>query len=341
MKLAPRDAGRVLDRPDPALPGLLIFGADPMRVAERRKRIVAAQIGPQGEADMRLERLDGSALRKDPALAADALKARGFFPGPRAVVVDEANEFALPALETALNGWETGDALLVVTAGDLKATSKLRKLFEGHRTALALAVYTDPPGRDEIERWLAAEGLTGLPPEALRDLVALAQALEPGEFRQTLSRIALYKHGDPAPLTPAEIALLAPAAPEAEIDELIAAVTEGERGRIAPLVARLSGQGVTPVAICIGLLRHLRTLHRLMADPAGAERAVERMRPPLYGPRRERMLKQARLWRPARLDEALTDALDLDFALRSSAPVPARALTERVLIRLAGMARSG
>lgn len=341
MKLAPRDAGRVLDRPDPGLPGLLIFGADPMRVAERRKRVVAAQIGPQGEADMRLERLDGTALRKDPAQVADALKARGFFPGPRAVVVDEANEHALAALETALSAWDEGDALLVVTAGDLKATSKLRKLFEGHRKALALAVYDDPPGRDEIERWLAAEGLTGLPGDALRDLVALAQVLEPGEFRQTLARIALYKLGDPAPLTPSEVALLAPAAPEAEIDDLIAAVAEGERGRIAPLVSRLAGQGVAPVAICIGLLRHLRVLHRLLADPAGPDRAVERLRPPLYGPRRERLLQQARLWRPARLDDALTDALALDFALRSSAPVPGRALTERVLIRLAGMARAG
>jgi DNA polymerase III subunit delta len=339
MKLAPRQAAGFLDRPDPAVPGILIFGADPMRVAERRQRLIAAQVGPQGEAEMRLERLDGGTLRKETALVVDALKARGFFAGPRAVLVDGAGELAVPAVEAALADWAQGDALLVVTAGELKPTSKLRKLFEGHRTALALAVYDDPPDRAEIEAWLAAEGLTRLPPDTLRELVALGQALEPGEFRQTLARIALYKLGDAVPLSLDEIALLAPAAPEAELDELIGAVAGGARAQIAPLVSRLSGQGTTPVAIAIGLIRHLRMLHRLLGDPAGPQRGLERMRPPVNFRLRDRVLREAGLWRPERLDEALSEAVALDMALRSSQPVPARALTERVLIRIAGLAR--
>jgi len=341
MKLAPRQAAGFLDRPDPKVPGILIFGADPMRVAERRQRLLAAHLGPDGAAEMRLDRLDGAALRKDAAQVLDALKARGFFDGARAVWVEGATETAAPALEAALADWTPGDALLVVTAGELKPTAKLRKLFEGHRTALALAVYDDPPDRAEIEAWVAAEGLTRLPPEALRELVALGQALEPGEFRQTLARIALYKYADPAPLTLDEIATLAPAAPEAEIDALIAAVASGQRAEIAPLMARLSGQGTTPVAVCIGLVRHLRLLHRLLGDPEGPARAMERLRPPVNFRLRDRLSREARQWRAERLDDALGEAVALDFALRSSAPVPARALTERALIRIAGLARPG
>jgi len=341
MKLAPRNAAAFLDRPDPGVPGILIFGADPMRVDERRQRLIAAQIGPQGEAEMRLERLDAGALRKDTAQVTDALKSRGFFDGPRAVLVDGATEYAVPALTAALADWAKGDALLVVTAGELKPVAKLRKLFEGHKAALALAVYDDPPDRAEIEGWVAAEGLTRLPPEVLKELVALGQSLEPGEFRQTLTRISLYKHGDPAPLTLDEIAELAPAAPEAEIDALIGAVAAGARGQIAPLVSRLSGQGTAPVTIAIGLIRHLRLLHRLLGDPAGPQRTMERMRPPVNFRLRDRVLRESRLWRPERLDEALSEAVALDLALRSTSPVPARALTERILIRIAGMARQG
>lgn len=341
MKLAPREAGRLLDAPPDSLPGLLIFGADPIRVAERRARVVAARIGPQGAADMRLDRIDGAALRSDGAAVTDALKARGFFPGPRAVVVDEATDSAAPALEAALAAWAPGDALLVVTAGELKPASKLRKLFEGHRSALALAVYDDPPDRAEIEGWLAAEGLTRLPPEAERELVALGQTLDPGEFRQMLARIALYKLGDPAPLTPDEIAALAPPAPEAEVDELIAAVAAGERARIAPLMSRLAGQGVAAVTVAIALVRHIRLLHRLAGDPGGPDQAVERARPPLNFRLRARVLAELRRWAPARLDEALAEAVALDLALRSSAPVPARALAERGLLRIAGLARAG
>lgn len=341
MKLAPRNAAGFLDRPDPACPGILIFGADPMRVAERRKRLIAAQIGPSGAGEMRLDQIEGGALRKDAAQVLDALKARGFFDGPRAVLVEGATDQAAPALEAALQDWTRGDALLVVTAGALKPNSKLRKLFEGHRTALCLAVYDDPPGREEIARWLAGEGLAEAPSDALRELVTLGQTLEPGEFRQTLTRIALYKLGDPAPLTLDEIATLAPPAPEAEIDALVAAVAGGARGQIAPLVARLSGQGAAPVTICIALIRHLRLLHRLTGDPAGPQRAIERLRPPLNFRLRDRVLAETRGWQPARLDEALAEAVALDFALRSSSPVPARALTERVLIRIAGLTRAG
>lgn len=339
MKLAPRDAGRFLDRPDPDVPGLLIFGADPMRVAERRQRVIAAQIGPQGDAEMRLDRIDAASLRGDAAGVGDALKARGFFAGPRAVLVDGATETAAPALAAALADWTRGDALLVVTAGELKPVSKLRKLFEGDRRALALAVYDDPPGRDEITRMLAAEGLAHLPANALRDLIALGQTLEPGEFRQTLTRIALYKLGDATELSVDEITLLAPAAPEAGIDALIAAVAEGARAQIAPLVARLTGQGVSPVAICIQLIRHIRMLHRLAGDPAGPDRAADRLRPPLNFKLKDRVLKQARAWRPDKLDEALAEAVTLDLALRSSAHVPGRALAERALIRVATLAR--
>jgi DNA polymerase-3 subunit delta len=286
---------------------------------------------------MRLDRIDGAALRKDPALVGHAVKARGFFPGPRVVVVDEATDAAAPALEGALSDWTRGDALLVVTAGDLKPTSKLRKLFESHKAALALAVYTDPPGRDEVEGWIRAAGLTRLSAEAQRDLLALGQALPPGEFRQTLDRIALYKLGDPTPLTGEEVSTLAPPAPDAEVDELIAAVAQGERARVVPLVARLAGQGTAPVGMAIALIRHLRLLHRLGDDPE----AVDRLRPPLNFRLKDQVSRQARLWSPARLDEALAEAVALDLGLRSSAPVPARALAERALIRIAGLARAG
>ena len=37
----------------------------------------------------------------------------------------------------------------------------------------------------------------------------LARALDPGDFRQTVEKIGLYKFGDDTPLTPDEIAALA------------------------------------------------------------------------------------------------------------------------------------
>jgi DNA polymerase III subunit delta len=283
MKLAPRDAAGFLAKPDPAVPAVLIYGADPMRVADRRQALLRAITGPDAEAEMRLTRMSGSELRRDPAQLIDAMKASGFFPGPRAVFLDDAVDGLAGIVAEALGAWAPGDAQLVATAGALTSASKLRKLFEGDKRALVLAVYDDPMGRSEIEAALRAEGLTP-PPEAAEALSALAQVLEPGDFRQTLTRIALYKLGDPAPLTAAEVAALAPASHEAAIDDMLDAVAEGQSGLIAPLQGRLAAQGVSAVALCIGLLRHFRLLHALACDPAGAAQGVHGLGPRFLAP---------------------------------------------------------
>lgn len=338
MKLAPRDAVAFLNRPDPRVPGILIYGADPMRVAEKRQALIRALIGAEGENEMRLARFAASDLRKDPAAALDAVKAQGFFPGPRAVLAEDATDSATEALKTAVSQWHDGDAMLVVTAGQLPATSKLRKLFEGDRRAFCLAIYDNPPERAEIEAMLRAEGLDSAPPESLRDLVALAQTMEPGDFRQTLTRIALYKYQDPVPLTPEEISTLAPLSSDAAIDDALHAVAEGRTGEIAPLMARLCAQGVAPVTLCIGAMRHFRLLYTLACDPRGPAQAISALRPPVFGPRRDRLLRQAGRWPVGRLELALGEITATDLALRSSGRAPPQALTERAMLRLASMA---
>ncbi len=80
MKLAGRDALAFFRKPDPARAGILISGDDPMRVADRRQEVLAAMVGPDGEAEMRLTRMSGADLRRDGAALIDAVKAIGFFP---------------------------------------------------------------------------------------------------------------------------------------------------------------------------------------------------------------------------------------------------------------------
>ncbi|MDO9034803.1 MAG: hypothetical protein Q7U51_06330, partial [Methanoregula sp.] len=44
---------RYFAKPDPTKAGVLIAGADPMRVALKRQELIAALIGPEGEGEMR------------------------------------------------------------------------------------------------------------------------------------------------------------------------------------------------------------------------------------------------------------------------------------------------
>ena len=150
MKLSTRDALGYFAKPDPTRTGLLIFGADAMRVALKRQEVIAALIGPQGEEEMRLTRINASELRADPAALADAIKAQGFFPGPRVAFLEEAGDSHAKVVQAALEDWRDGDAQIIITAKQLTAKSALRKLFENHPNAYAVGIYDDPPSREEI-----------------------------------------------------------------------------------------------------------------------------------------------------------------------------------------------
>lgn len=339
MILKGAEISRYLSRPDPTRPALLIYGQDAMRVTLKRVEVITALIGPDADAEMRLTRIPGADLRKDVALIVDAIKATGFFPGPRAVLVEDTPDTAAPAIAAALESWKQGDAIIVVTAAALTKTSALRKMFEQHKAAVTAPVYDSPPSDEEIQRWIMDAGLTEVQQDAMRDLTVLSRALDPGDFRQMIEKIALYKYGDKSPLCPEEIALMVPATIEAEVDELIAVTAEGNTGALGALMHRINGQGILPVTICIAALRHFRALHAASSDSGGVQTGLSRLRPPVFGPRRDRMARQIQVWGMHHLEEAIHHLLDTDLKLRSSSRAPQKALIERALIRVAMMPR--
>jgi DNA polymerase-3 subunit delta len=341
MKLSARDADGYFARPDADKTGLLIYGGDAMRVALKRQQVLAALLGPNADEEMRLTRIPGSELRGDPARLIDAIKAVGFFPGARAVFVEDATDVVTPAIVAALEDWVAGDAQIIVTAGQLKASSKMRKAFEGHRNAYAAGIYDDPPSRSEIERILGEAGMKSVPADSMSALTDIANEIGPGDFSRMIEKLVLYKFQDNGTLTLEDIEAVAPQSTEAALDDVLNVVAEGRSGEIGPLIRRLLAQGTAAVTLCIGATRHFRTLYTCASDPGGPAQGIGRLRPPVYGKRRDRVLRQSQAWGPRKLETALTILTDTDLQLRSAGQsAPAMALMERALIRLAMLART-
>jgi len=273
MKLAGAQASGYLKKPDPKHAGLLIFGADPMRVAGKRQDAIMSLVGPQGEEEMRLTRINGADLRKDPALVHDAIKAQGFFPGHRVVFVEEATDSLAKTMTAVLSDWQDGDAQIVITAGQLTAKSALRKLFEGHPATVAIGIYDDPPRRDEIEATLAAAGLAPPSRDVMDFIFAMAQSFEPGDFRQTIEKIGLFKRNDDTPLTVDDVSTCAPQSADVDVDDVLDVVSNGQTSELGPTLRNLYAQGVLPITLCIMAMRHFRRLHVVASDPPAGKGA--------------------------------------------------------------------
>ena len=339
MKLSARDAASYFRKPNPKGAGILIFGGDAMRVALKRQDVIKALIGLNGEEEMRLTRMTGSELRKDPALLGDAIKAQGFFPGPRVAFVEEAGDSITKAITPALLDWAEGDAQIVVTAGQLNARSSLRKLFESHPSAYAAGVYDDPPTRDEIEGALRDAGLSNVGRDAMDLITGLSREMAPGDLRQTIEKLGLYMTGETTEVSIADIEACAPLSNEVDLDDILNVVADLKASEIGPILSRLYAQGTQPVALCIGAMRHFRQLHTVASDPGGPGAGVGRLRPPAFGPRRDRIVRQATTWGRIKLEAALSTITEADLTLRSAQTAPDRALVERMFIRLAMLGR--
>jgi DNA polymerase-3 subunit delta len=90
---------------------------------------------------------------------------------------------------------------------------------------------------------------------------------------------------------------------------------------------------VQPTTLCIGALRHFRSLHIAATDPGGVQAGLMRAR--VFGPRRDQMQRQAQAWGVKALETAIALLLETDMTLRSSSRAPGMALMERALLRLA------
>lgn len=333
MKLNARDATQFCRSPDRRYRAALIYGEDGVEVSRRRVQLIKALIG-EGE-DHNVTQIDVAQARRDPAIVSDALRARGFFGGEPIVVIEGGTDGLAAGLSNIFAERSDGDAFLVVTAGILPARSKLRKLFEGDAGTVAAPVYQTALGRQEIEVLLKDAQISAVDDDAMRDLVDFARSSDIGALHDLVARLALYMLSEDAPLSSVDVLACLPGSGDADLDDVLDAVADGEASSIGPIVSKLESQGVNPTTLAISAMRKFKQLHAIASAGGAADTVISRLRPPVFGPRRDRLSRQARVWSTPKCEGALKLILETDTALRGGAAAVGYPMLERMLIRLA------
>ena len=336
MKLTSRDVVSFFKSPPKGLAGVLIYGNDVMRVSDKRQQFISSLLGPKADEEMRLTRISRENLKKAPEQAIDLCKAQGFFPGERALLIEEANETVADTIITAIEEWQDGDATIVVTAGSLKPSSSLRKFFEQKKNIFSVPIFDNPMTKFEVEKIITESGLQNVTQEILNQLAIIASELPPGDFKQSVNKLALYKLNDETPVTYQDLINCTPASNESAIDEVLNVILAGNEFKISQIIGRLRSQGVLPVTLVIAATRHFKALFSIVSNPGGVSAGATALRPPIYGPRKETLINQAQKWGPVKIKTAIKILTTIDLKLRSAdQKVPQMSLVERHLIRIA------
>ncbi len=323
--------------PPASIQAFLLFGPDTGMVAAHA-RTLAQQIVPDDQNDpFNQVRIAPEELREHKTRVADELAATTLMGGRRVVRCDGFGEREREAIVDALAVAADGDNRLIVTAGDLKPASKLRKMFEAEDWCAALACYGDE-GRnltDLIRHTLGAAGM-----EADRDaLAALTAAL--GADRslslRELEKLILYK-GAPGRVTAEDVvAVIADAAPLG-VDTYLYALTAGDLSGADAALQRLLDDGQAPIRLHNALTQHLARFTQVLGKGSDIAAAAKTLRPPLFWKVKDTFLNQARGMRPARLSAAVQAAHQGGVDLRVSALPPPLVLS-RLTLRLAHLFR--
>jgi DNA polymerase-3 subunit delta len=266
------------------------------------------------------------------------MRARGFFSASRCVLVDGASDALAPALEAAIPLTDAETAL-IVTAGQLKAGSKLRKLFEASKRAMAIACWPEPPNAADVTAYLHARGVRDIAPDASAALHDMAAALDRGALWAELDKLALYAVDPAAPLTGADVRACGPADFGSQVDAVLDAVSERAPDRLRAAMARLDAQGVgeeTVLALALWRFRTLIAARALMeSQGCSADIALGRLSPPIRFPRSRPFAAQLARWGARALEHGFATLLEAQTALRRAPALSKRAVAERALLRLA------
>jgi DNA polymerase-3 subunit delta len=118
-------------------------------------------------------------------------------------------------------------------------------------------------------------------------------------------------------------------------------VLAGNEFKVSEIMGRLKSQGILPVTLIISATRHFKALFSIISNPGGLSAGATALRPPLYGPRKDALIKQAQKWGTTKIKIALKILTDTDLQLRSSnQQAPQIALAERVFIRIAMLVKN-
>jgi DNA polymerase III subunit delta len=318
----------------------LIYGPDAGLVAERAAALADMFAGKRKDAT-EFVRLDERDLAEDPALIEVELRTVPMFAERKVVRVTASSRLDVPSLKTLLEA-QLANAL-IVEAGVLRPDSALRKLFEAHPTAAAIASYAD---EDSISDLIDAElhkadlAIDNDARAHLMTRLGADQALS----RAEVVKLALFAAGS-GRIEHADIDAIVGDSAEIAVETFVYEVSGGNTREAVRQLARLAAAGTEPSVALTALGRHFTLLHRIAAAQAaggGAEQLLRSLRPPPQFGRRDALVSHSRRLGAQRLLEALP--LIQEAVKRSRLnPDLDRAVAERLMLTLTrrGEARTG
>lgn len=288
MKVTAGKVDGFISQLSPSLLGALVYGPDNGLVSQRANIIAKHIVGDKIDDPFLVSDISPDRLSDDSSILMDELSAVSMMGGRRLVRIRHVPTGMASLFKKTLDEIDeqtASDVFLLVTAGELGASSGLRGLFEKHQQLAALPCYQDD-----------ARGLFSIASEALktaslpvsREIVACLVEHCQGDrlmVKNAVEKLSLYMGDTPEALTLDDVRQCVGDATESTLDDVCYAVTGGNTTLTIKHLHKALSQGIMPVVILRSVQRHLERLHLVsggMAHGKNQEQAMSALRPPVF-----------------------------------------------------------
>jgi DNA polymerase-3 subunit delta len=312
---------------------ILVYGPDHGLVHERLSALIS-HFASDPSDPFCVSYLHDADITRDPGSLNNSLFALAFGSEKRTVVVRIADLKTATIVAKSID--EERAANLLVSAGDLRPSSPLRKIFESSATCAAVPCYADDNnaiGR-LIDRELLALDQT-IDPEA-KAMLTSRLGSDRSSSKSEIEKLSLYA-GPNRTITVSDIAAICSDVSQISLDQLCDAIAFGDLDKVERSFSRAIESGTAPSQIIRTVLMHFQRLHILscqLIKGGSAASAVTQFRPPIYFQRRDGIIRQLTLWNDKKLRRALDIAASGERLSRGEATI-AMTSVSRSLLRIA------
>ena len=317
MKLYTNQADNFIKNIKAGSPGaILIYGPDAGAVKDFQKKITAKVV--PGSDTMAIKEFSSDQIKEDPAILLDEVGARSFFATERVIIIDFAATIAETVTEALNNIPE--DLTIIIVADELGKESKIRKLFEAHKTFPVIPCYKEDERaiRTMIFQKFKEAGVN-VEPDAMNFL-----ATNLGEDKQiTLNEIEkiLTYLGEQKTLTSEEVIELLADSSELTLNDITGAVAMRNAAKLEKALSRAFAEHMNAVPILRSVqwqFQRLATARMMMQNGMTVDSAVASLCPPMFAKQLDQFKLSLNKWNAPQLKKALSTITTAELEAKSS-----------------------
>ena len=344
MKLTGNRADGFISAPPSDSLGALFYGPDRGLVRERARALSRKFVTDPDDA-FATTALTTDDLSEDSSRLMDAVTALSLLGDASLVTLRLDHERQGRMIADLIRHFDAEPRLaasrLVITAGDMKTGSAIRKAVEASRHFAAIGCY--PDGARDLAALIRAsleEAGLSIRPDALGVWMERLDG-DRALIRSEIEKMILYVGPDSgATVTLEDVDANTVGAQGVTYDDIISSVFLGHVEKADSALRRAYAGRMAPIGILLSLQRHLLRLIEAagkVANGMGQEQALRSLRPPVFPGQVQGYSAQLARWPRRALDRALAQALEVEIQSKT-ASAPVDALVSRYALALADYA---